>query len=239
VSSSRRLTDRPWVQKTVGIACAEYLRFVWNTTRFALDPPDIYETVVQDLPVIVAMWHGQHFLVPFIKQNSENFRAKVLISRHRDGEINAIAAERLGIGTIRGSGTHGTDFARKGGVGAFREMLDALSAGYNVALTADVPKVPRVCGLGIVKLASLSGRAIVPIAIATHNRVDLNSWDRAALNLPFGRGARVVGEFVYVPPDADEAQLEKARRMVEASLDAATARAHELADRKNGGGAGG
>jgi len=228
---SKRLTERPWVQKTIGIVGAEYLRLVWNTTRFALEPPDIYETIVRDLPVIIAMWHGQHFLVPFIKKKGDDsFRAKVLISRHRDGEINAIAAERLGIGTIRGSGDHGTEFNRKGGVSAFREMLDALNAGYNVALTADVPRVARVCGLGIVKLASLSGRMILPIAIATHWRIELNSWDRTAINLPFGRGARIVGKPVRVPGEASDAELDQAREAVEASLNAATRRAYQLSD---------
>ena len=92
---------------------------------------------------------------------------KVLVSRHRDGEINAIAAERLGIGIIRGSGTHGRDVHRKGGVRGFRGMLDALAEGYNVALTADVPKVSRIAGRGIVQLAQVSGRPIYPIAIAS------------------------------------------------------------------------
>ena len=113
------------------------------------------------------MWHGQHFLMPFIKRNDAAHRAKVLISRHRDGEINARAAEQLGIGTIRGSGAHNGEFHRKGGAAAFTEMLDALAQGYNVALTADVPKVARVAGLGIVKLAQHSGRPIYPAAIAS------------------------------------------------------------------------
>jgi hypothetical protein len=47
-------------------------------------------------------------------------------------------------------------------VGAFREMLTALAQDYNVALTADVPKVSRVTGLGIVMLARESGRPILP-----------------------------------------------------------------------------
>ena len=94
---------------------------------------------------------------PFL---SRRHRVKVIISRHRDGEINAIAAERLGIGTIRGSGSHSGDFFRKGGPRAFRAMLEALEQGYNVASTADVPKVSRIASLGIVKLAAASGRPI-------------------------------------------------------------------------------
>ena len=62
-------------------------------------------------------------------------------------------------------------------------MLTALEEGYSVALTADVPKVARVCGLGIVKLASMSGRAIYPMAIATGRRRVLNNWDRSAVTV--------------------------------------------------------
>ena len=57
------------------------------------------------MPLILAMWHGQHFLVPFVRKPEHP--VKVLVSRHRDGEINAIAAERLGVGTIRGVESRG------------------------------------------------------------------------------------------------------------------------------------
>jgi hypothetical protein len=166
--------------------------------------------------------------MPFVRR--PHHRVKVLVSRHRDGEINALAAERLGIGAIRGSGSHSGEFLGKGGVSGFKEMLSALQEGYIVALTADIPKVARVAGLGIVKLASASGRPIYPIAIATRRRLELKNWDRTAINLPFGRAARVAGEPILVPTDADGASLETARRALEASLNAATARAYALAD---------
>jgi hypothetical protein len=228
--SFKRIAAAPSVQKAAGTMAAWYLRLVWNTSRFTVDPADIYRSVEDDLPVIVAMWHGQHFMMPFARH--EHHRVKVLISRHRDGEINAIAAERLGVGTIRGSGTHSTDFYRKGGPAAFNAMLEALDAGYNVALTADVPKVARVAGLGIVKLAQHSGRPIFPAAMATSRRIVLNNWDRSAVNLPFSRGAIVAGPPIRVPRDADDAALEAARRAVEAALNAVTARAYALVDRR-------
>jgi lysophospholipid acyltransferase (LPLAT)-like uncharacterized protein len=212
----RLVGSRPF-QKTTGVLAAEYLRLVWKTTRLAIEPEGAYERVDQDAPVILAMWHGQHFLAPFIRR--AHHRAKVLVSRHRDGEINALAVEWLGIDAIRGSGNHGGGFLGKGGVSAFKEMLSALEAGYNVALTADIPKVARVAGLGIVKLASASGRPIYPIAIATRRRVELNNWDRTAINLPFGRGGGVAGEPIRVPADANAAALEIARRALEALAD--------------------
>jgi len=229
----KRITTAPWAQKAIGIAASEYLRLVWKTSRFVFEPENFYERVVPDLPVIVTVWHGQHFLTSFLKR--EEHRVKVLISRHRDGEINAIVTERLGAETIRGSGDHGREFARKGGVSAYRAMVNALGQGYTLVLTADVPKVSRIAGLGIVMLARASGRPIYPVAIATSRRIELDSWDRSAVNLPFSRGAVVAGEPIRVAADADDAALEDARRAVEAGLNAATDRAYEIVDRRRGG----
>ena len=226
--SLRGITRSSGAQKAIGWIAAQYLRFVWLTTRFSVEPLDIYERLPKHARIILAFWHGQHFLTPFIRPSS--MRAKVLISRHRDGEMNAVAAERLGVGTIRGSGTHGNDFTRKGGVFGFTELVRALKEGTNVAMTADVPKISRVAGLGIVKLAQISGRPIYPIAIATRRRIVLDNWDRTTINLPFSRGYGVAGAPIYVAHDADDATLELARRAVEEALNAATVRAYEVVD---------
>ena len=226
--SLRNLTRSHWVQKATGIAAAHYLRLVWKTTRFSVEPADVYDRLPNYATLILAFWHGQHFLTPFIRP--KGMRAKVLISRHRDGEINAVAAERLGVEAIRGSGTHGNDFAKKGGVFGFNALVRALREGTNVAMTADVPKVARVAGLGIVKLAQISGRPIYPIAIATRRRIVLDNWDRTTINLPFSRTVGVASAPIYVPLEADDATLELARRAVEEALNAVTARAYEIVD---------
>jgi lysophospholipid acyltransferase (LPLAT)-like uncharacterized protein len=228
--SSRRLARARWVQKSVGVLAAEYLRFVNLTSRTVTVPGDIYERAGPDLPVIVAMWHGQHFMAPFIKRDGH--KGKTLISRHRDGEMNAVAAEWLGVETIRGSGDHGTGFHRKGGVSAYFQMLEALSEGYNVALTADVPKVSRVAGPGIIRLARDSGRAIYPIALASSRRKVLDNWDRSTVNLPFSLIAGVVGDPIRVGADATAADLEAARLSLENALNQATEHAYAIADGK-------
>ncbi|MGC2713375.1 MAG: lysophospholipid acyltransferase family protein [Pseudolabrys sp.] len=225
----KRIVSSPAFQEAVGAVAAAYLRLAWRTSRVTLEPADIYESV--DMPAIIAMWHGQHFMAPFIKRKDPRHRTKVLISRHRDGEINARAAERLNIGTIRGSGAHHGEFYRKGGAAAFTEMLKALNEGYNIAMTADVPKVARIAGFGVVKLAQHSGRPIYAVAIASSRRIDLDNWDRSAINLPFSRIGLVAGGPIRVPPDVDDAALEAARQQVESELNRVTARAYEIADR--------
>jgi len=231
---SSNLLRSSWVQRAIGGLTAELLRLVWRTNSFTLDPPEVYEIVEPQMPVILAFWHGQHFLTPFVK-TKDMHRTKVLISRHRDGEFNAIAAERLGIGTIRGSGDHGSAFHRKGGFGAFKEMVRALEEGYNVASTADVPKRSRIAGLGIIMLARETGRPIMPFAMATSRFWRLKNWDRTTINLPFGRGAMVGGEIITVPADADAETMEVLRARLQATLNDATKRAYEQVGRPEAG----
>jgi lysophospholipid acyltransferase (LPLAT)-like uncharacterized protein len=227
----KRVVASAAFQSAAGSIAANYLRLVWNTSRIVRDPPYMYEEV--QMPAIIAFWHGQHFLAPFIKRNNDTHRTKTLISRHRDGEINARAAQKLGIETIRGSGAHNGEFHRKGGMTAFTQMLDALAEGYNVALTADVPKVSRVCGMGIIKLAQHSGRPIYPIAIASSRRIDLNNWDKSSINLPFSRIAFCGCGPFPVPRDADAATLEARRKEIESALNVMTTRATGIADGKD------
>ncbi|HEY6254958.1 MAG TPA: lysophospholipid acyltransferase family protein [Xanthobacteraceae bacterium] len=229
----RLVGSRPF-QRAIGVMAAEYLRLVWTTTSFTEEPEGSVNRAKSDFPIIVGMWHGQHFLFPFLRGE---LPVKVLISRHRDGEINAIAAERLGVGTIRGSGSHGGGSAHKDGVGAFYGMAGALTQGCSVALTADVPKVARRAGPGIVRLAAVSGRPIYVAAIATRNHIMLDNWDHTEINLPFGRGGITARGPMRVAANADEHALEAARQAVEAELNLANARARELAQARRGGGA--
>lgn len=215
-----------------GFLVEKFFRAVAKTNSLTTEPADIYSRIAPDLPFIMAFWHGQQGLVPFAVR--PEFRAMALVSRHHDAEINALALERLGVTPIRGSGDHGGEFHRKGGVQAFRQMASALADGRSVGLTADVPKVARYCGLGVVKLAQISGRPIYTIAVTTSRRHEFDSWDRAVLNLPVGRMAVVFGEPIRVERKADDATLEAKRQAVEDSLNAVTARALALTDRKTG-----
>ncbi|WP_237477741.1 lysophospholipid acyltransferase family protein [Lichenibacterium dinghuense] len=198
-----------------------------RTVGFVQEPEDFVARIAPELPAIVAMWHGQHFMVHYAWPKGARIAA--LISRHEDGEINATILRRLGVEPIRGSGGHAAHKIRShGGAAALRAMARALHAGSTVCMTADVPKVSRRCGPGIVALARMTGRPIYPIAVVTSRRFDFRSWDRASMGKPFGRGAMVLGEPVRVARDADEGALEAARLAVERGLDAVHARAYAL-----------
>jgi len=213
-------------QETLGRMLAGYLRLVQRTNRIVFEPADIYDHVRPELPLIFAMWHGQHIMIPFARPDW--MPACSLVSRHGDGGFNAVALRELGIGAIRGSGALGKKIREKGGASAFLAMVRRLAAGDTMVLTADVPKRARIVGPGIISLARASGRPIRAVAVVTSRRIDFNSWDRASIGLPFGRCAIVVGEPIYVARDADEATQEAARLALQASLDDVHARGYAL-----------
>ena len=231
---STRMLRSPPVQRSVANLAAGFLRLVNRTNPLTFDPPDAYARYIPRAPVIFTMWHGQHFMLPFAR--IFDFDARVLISRSHDGEINAIVARKLGIQTIRGSTARNPSrMLEKGGMAGFVEMQTALAEGACVSMTADISNLAsRRAGKGIVALAKASGRPIVPIAYASSRRLDVKSWDRATINLPFGRAVCAVGALVDVPVDTDAAGLEQARQAVEASLNEATERAYHIVDRRDG-----
>ena len=206
----------------------QYLKLVYKTNSWIVEPQNILEEIEPDLPVIVGVWHGQHVLLPAIPIG---LTASVMISRSLDGEITARVAEHFGSRAIRASGGRNAKHTlSKGALKGFLDMKGALERGENVLQTADIPKgTARRAGRGIVTLAQKSGRPLLPLAVASSRRWLLpKSWDRTTINLPFGKSAIVVGKRFTVSPDADDAEIEVLRLALQDELNRITERAYML-----------
>ena len=205
-----------------------YLELVQKTNKIVVEPCDALDIIKPQQPLIVGVWHGQHILMPALPFG---LSATVMISKNFDGEVTARIVEYYGNRTIRASGGRNQKQAlQKGGMVGFLEMLSALRNNDNVVQTADIPKgIARRVGLGIIRLGQKSGAPIVPLAIASSRRIIFKkAWDKASLNLPFGKSSIVVGKLIHIPKDADEAALETYRKRLEKELNRATKRAYEI-----------
>jgi len=141
--------------------------------------------------VIFAFWHDQLLLMA---KGYRGAGASVLISASSDGEYIARTMDYFGIGSIRGS-------SNRRGRAAFREMVDMAIQPVDLAITPDGPKGPRhEVKEGIVQLARISGRPVVPMAFACSHGRRFASWDRFLLPHPFGRGVYAFGEPLYYDP---------------------------------------
>lgn len=203
------------------------LSFIYRTNTPVSESDDLEAAVAGKTPVIVALWHGQQLLAQFVRPGDQPVAA--VVSRSTDAEINARVLKKGNVHVIRGSGgRERANTARKGGVGALKGMKDALDQGTNVVTIADISKgTPRQAGDGIVTLARLSGRPIIPMAIATSRYyVFKKSWDKTTINLPFGRSCLKLGEPIHVPRDTSDADLEILRQKVTDELNRVTENAY-------------
>jgi 3-deoxy-D-manno-octulosonic-acid transferase len=175
-------------------------------------------------PVIYALWHG-HILLPPLLYGTR--RARVMASPSRDGELVTRYMRRFGLEAVRGSSS-------RRGSGALRLLARSLDEGRDVVVVPDGPRGPaQVAKPGIVRLARLSGAAIVPLAVGASSEWRLSSWDAFRIPRPFARCVARFGDPIYVPHAIDHGGEERARAQVEASL-RALASAVDLEAREDG-----
>ena len=224
---AQRVRLRRPLQILIAPIVINYIKLVVNTSTIIADPPDYMEQGKSLHPSIIALWHGQFFLLPGIYPRDVPGRA--IVAKHDDAEALRRILKHFGLGLVRGAGAAGRPRDR-GGAEAAHGLIASLREGFSIALTGDIPPGPaRKCGLGIVMISSRSGRPIVPFAVATSRYRSVNSWSRMTINLPFSRLGIAMGEPIHVPRDAGPAVLETYRQRVEAALNEVTAKAYKLA----------
>jgi lysophospholipid acyltransferase (LPLAT)-like uncharacterized protein len=207
------------------------LVFIYRTNRPVDASEDMRARIAGHEPVIIALWHGQQMLVQFTRPEGEHVAG--LVSKSADAEINARVLKLAGNEVVRGSGGRDRSATgRKGGVAALIAMRDALRRGRHVVMIADISTgAPRQAGDGVVRLSKISGRPILPLALATSRHyVVKTAWDKMTINLPFGRRCLRLGEPIYVPADASDDQLADFREKVTAELNRVTAEAYRLVE---------
>jgi len=173
-------------------------------------------------PVIYCVWHS-HLMLAFASYDDhvlEKWNEKGLVawvSASGDGALLAGLLAKFGVVTIRGS-------TSRRGPQALLEASRWLRKGYSVAITPDGPRGPshRIVQEGILSLAQVSGRPIVPISNFTRWKICLKNWDRTQIPLPFARCELYDNDPIFVPRDATDSEREKLRCRLEESMRAIT-----------------
>lgn len=221
------------VQAALGAVLAGYMSLVKATTRWERRGLDHAEPVwASGRGVVGCVWHSRILMTLAVWPKHAQHPA-ILISRSRDGDVVAAAAQRHDVGVVRGSSLNQRKRSKqKGSVGAFRAMTRHVETGGCMAVTPDGPRGPRMrAGAGAVKLARTCAVAVLPCAWSTSRAIVFNSWDRFMLPLPFARGVIVYADPISIEADADDAAVETARATLEQRLNAATAEADQACGR--------
>ncbi len=165
-------------------------------------------------PVIIAFWHNRTILMAyFYEYYCRGRTALTFISRSRDGQFMTDVAARFGIKAVRGSSSrHG----RSAALAAIRAADDQK---VDLVITPDGPRGPRYqIQPGIIRLAQVTGRPIVAVDYRVQWKVQLKSWDRFQVPVPFSTCTLRTSAFIFIPENATETELEESRVLLNKAL---------------------
>src|SRR5437899_2538387 len=168
-------------------------------------------------PVIFCTWHNRLALSlimyrRYVRQKQQPHQLAGMVSASKDGGVVARILEHFGVEPVRGS-------TSRRGPQALLELITWAERGYDLAITPDGPRGPRYQFQdGVISLAQLTGMPIVPVTYHLTWKIQLRSWDRFQIPLPFTKCVMQLVEPVRVPREATEAEREETRRGLETCL---------------------
>lgn len=197
----------------LGVTVLRLLAMTWRM-RVVGDGP-LKEARSRRIPMLHTLWHGQ--MLPILWQHRDQGIA-IVISEHRDGEIIAQIAQRLGCRSIRGSSSRGASRA-------LLALARELSDGRDAAITPDGPRGPaHRFAPGALVAAQRSGKPLLLIGAHARSQWQLRSWDGFIIPKPFTRVTIAYHGPVYISATGPREAAEQAPEL-EALMSATVAAA--------------
>jgi lysophospholipid acyltransferase (LPLAT)-like uncharacterized protein len=217
------LRSRP-IQYLLSGLLRYYILLILRTNRWTFDGAENLARHGASRSAVFGFWHENLSLMPVMVMLARRLPVfnpvpiHTLVSQHHDGRFIGLVVRPLGIETVLGSSS-------RGGADGLRQLVRLLRRGAIVGITPDGPRGPRrVPAQGVAQLAALADVPVLPCAARTSRRIVLNTWDRMAIPLPFGRGIVVCGPAIAVPRDS----WREALPAIAAAMNLATDRAEQL-----------
>jgi len=206
-----------WHQRLAAWILWAVFTVVSATLRYRMHDPHGFMTRKDIKQVIYCIWHNRLALAMklyfhFGLRHHQAPGLAGLVSASKDGALLAAILERFGIQPVRGSSS-------RRGPQALLELTTWADRGYDLAITPDGPRGPcYVVREGAVALAQITGLPVVPTSCRIRWKIQLKSWDRFQIPLPFSRCDVYTGRVFTIPRDASDAEREALRQELEAEM---------------------
>ena len=174
----KNIVSNFFIKKIISILGLVYILITYYTSKITFSDKQIIDSLCRENEnFIYAFWHDQLLMCPFTWKNK--FDILVLISKHKDGDIISKVISYLGFRTIRGSTNKPGKIKNKGGFIAAKQILSSLKNNICVGIAPDGPRGPRhEVSDGIINIARMSNKKIVPVALGFNSKWTLNTWDK-------------------------------------------------------------
>ncbi len=206
-----------WYQRLGAWAIFVLVRVVSTTLRYRWTDSSGYFNNGPPGPAIYCVWHNRLPLClvlyyGYVKKRNRTPGMAAMVSASKDGGFLAAILECFRVQPVRGSSS-------RRGPQALLELTTWAERGYDLAITPDGPRGPRyIVQEGVMALAQVTGFPIVPASYHLQWKIQVKSWDRFQIPLPFSRSDMAFGKALRVPRDATDAEREALRQQLEQTL---------------------
>jgi lysophospholipid acyltransferase (LPLAT)-like uncharacterized protein len=211
-----------WHQRLAAALIYGLIRAVSATIRYEWRDTSGLLSVNKDQSVIFCIWHNRLSLClevfrVFLRDIQRPCKLAAMVSASKDGGLLARVLEHYGVQPVRGS-------TSRRGRQALLELVSWSERGYDLAITPDGPRGPcYTVQEGVIALAQITGRPVLPVSYHLRWKIRLKSWDRFQIPLPFTKCLMHLTPPIYVPREASDAEREELRQQVEQRLNSVTA----------------
>jgi lysophospholipid acyltransferase (LPLAT)-like uncharacterized protein len=228
----RELTPgRMFVYRVAVVLAWWVVRLLWRTCRVThVAGLEVARQAVRDATSLIPVYWHQHMLFgarAILDLRPDGLKPGFLISPSVDGTGPAMLVEKVGGVVIRGSSTHT-------GARALRDFFETVvKQKVSPAITPDGPKGPlHEFKPGAIILSQITGKPMLPIAVAASRAYRFRTWDAFELPLPFSRIAIVYGTPVKVPRTSDTTAIEQWQSTMAETLRSLRREAESALDRR-------
>jgi len=203
-----------WQHRLVGWLVGIIWKTLGTTLRISIEDHAGILKAADNEPFIWSFWHNRVVIIPPLRHRFFPGRADgaTMASQSKDGEWAAQMIKNVSITPIRGS-------TARGGSAAVREMARFLRRGEDVGITPDGSRGPRYhFKAGLVMLAQISGRPVMPVGVEYAHCIRFRSWDGFMIPYPFSHVKVTFGELVYVKRTHSEVEFEAERLRCEQAM---------------------
>ncbi len=208
-----------WHQRFAAWIIYTALRSLAMTLRYRIHDPHGFMARKDCGQAIYCIWHNRLALCmklyfTFGRRRHQAAGLAGMVSASKDGAFLAAILECFGVQPVRGSSS-------RRGPQALLELTTWAERGYELAITPDGPRGPRyVVQEGVMSLAQITGLPVVPVSYYLSRKIQLKSWDRFQVPLPFSRCEIAVGRIIHVPREITDAGRAELRQRLEAEMGA-------------------
>jgi lysophospholipid acyltransferase (LPLAT)-like uncharacterized protein len=206
-----------WHQRLGAWVMFAFIRLVSLTIRYRWNRSPEMPSGMPPGPTIYCVWHNRLGLsmtayFGYVRRWSRTPGLAAMVSASKDGGFLASILECFGVQPVRGSSS-------RRGPQALLELTTWADRGYDLAITPDGPRGPRYqVQDGVIALAQITGLPVIPFSYHAHWKLQVNSWDRFQIPLPFTRCEMTFGKIIQVPRQCSDEEREALRQQLEKAL---------------------